>query len=235
MKYESKAIALTYIKQGETSIISKLFTEKKGLQTFIIKGVRKNKSKKKLLFFEPLKLVTINAIYNPKNTLQYLTDITLEKTLKSLKSNLFNTFVATFIAEVMSKVIQYNEKNQNLFIFLWETSVILSNNKNVSDNYTLVFMLNLSKYLGFYPSSNGIEKPFFNLEKGEFSNQSKNLNICLDKKNSSYLKSLLKNEQVNIPKKERSLLLKKLLHYYKIHHYNLSSVKSHLIIESLRK
>ena len=48
MKYKSRAITLTYIKQGESSIISKIFTEKHGLQSFIIKGVRSKRAKKKL-------------------------------------------------------------------------------------------------------------------------------------------------------------------------------------------
>ena len=53
MKYKSPAIALTYIKQGESSIICKVLTLEKGLQTFIVKGVRLKKSKIKLSFFEP--------------------------------------------------------------------------------------------------------------------------------------------------------------------------------------
>ena len=40
MDYKTKAIALTYIKHGETSIISKILTEKKGIQSFIIKNIR---------------------------------------------------------------------------------------------------------------------------------------------------------------------------------------------------
>ena len=42
MKYNSRAIALTYLKYSESSIIVKLFTEEHGLQTFIVKGVRAN-------------------------------------------------------------------------------------------------------------------------------------------------------------------------------------------------
>ena len=51
MKYTSRAIALSYIKQGETSIITKIFTEEKGLQIFIVKGVRSKKAKKKTWAF----------------------------------------------------------------------------------------------------------------------------------------------------------------------------------------
>ena len=47
MKYESKAIVLNYIKHGETSIITKVFTREFGVQSFIVKGVRSKKSRKK--------------------------------------------------------------------------------------------------------------------------------------------------------------------------------------------
>ena len=77
MKYSSRAISLRYIKHGESSIIAKVFTEEKGLQSFIIKGVRNKKSKKKLGLFQALQLSNINAIYLPKKSLQYLTDISL--------------------------------------------------------------------------------------------------------------------------------------------------------------
>ena len=64
MKYKSRAISLTYIKHGNTSIISKIFTEEKGLQTFIIKGVRSKNSKKKLSHFEPLKLLNLDGVFD---------------------------------------------------------------------------------------------------------------------------------------------------------------------------
>ena len=54
MKYKSKGIALTYIKYGETSIISKIFTQELGLQSFIIKGARGKSSKKRVVFLNHL-------------------------------------------------------------------------------------------------------------------------------------------------------------------------------------
>ena len=72
MKYKSKGIALTYIKYGDTSIISKIFTQELGLQSFIIKGARGKSSKKRVVFFEPLTLINITATYNSKKSLQFL-------------------------------------------------------------------------------------------------------------------------------------------------------------------
>ena len=84
MKYKSRAIALTYNKHRESSIISKIFTEEKGLQVFIVKGIRSKKSKNKLVFSQPLQKLNINASLKQKIGLNYLTDISIVKKSNSL-------------------------------------------------------------------------------------------------------------------------------------------------------
>ena len=235
MKYKSRAITLTYIKQGESSIISKIFTEKHGLQSFIIKSVRSKKAKKKLGLFQPLQLVDINATLIPKKGLQYLAEITIIETISTEKINMNKNFLAIFIAEISSKVLQENEQNSGLFKFVWEIKQKLYNANTIDENFALLFMLNLSKYLGFFPSTENINAPFFNLETGEFSGKVFNLNIYLTEEKTTILKHLLLGEKINIPQELKSELLKDIIQYFRLHHYNLSNITSHLIIESLRK
>ena len=106
MKYKSRAIALTYLKHSESSIISKIFTEEKGLQTFIIKGIHTRKSKKKLSHFEPLRLINIDANYNVRRSLQYLEDITIADSFDSTENKMYKSFMAFFIAEVSDKRLE---------------------------------------------------------------------------------------------------------------------------------
>ena len=235
MKYKSRAITLTYIKQGESSIISKIFTEKHGLQSFIVKGVRSKKAKKKLGLFQPLQLVDINATLIPKKGLQYLAEITIIETISTDKINMNKNFLAIFIAEISSKVLQENEQNSGLFKFVWEIKQKLYNANTIDENFALLFMLNLSKYLGFFPSTENINAPFFNLETGEFSGKVFNLNIYLTEEKTTILKHLLLGKKINIPQELKSELLKDIMQYFRLHHYNLSNITSHLIIESLRK
>ena len=235
MKYKSRAITLTYIKQGESSIISKIFTEKHGIQSFIVKGVRSKKAKKKLGLFQPLQLVDINATLIPKKGLQYLAEITIIEAISSDKINMNKKFLAIFIAEISSKVLQENEQNSGLFKFVWEIKQKLYNANTVDENFALLFMLNLSKYLGFFPSTENINAQFFNLETGEFSGKAFNLNIYLTEEKTTILKHLLLGKKINIPQELKSELLKDIIQYFRLHHYNLSNITSHLIIESLRK
>ena len=91
MKYKSQAISLTYIKNGDSSIISKILTKEKGLQAFIVKGVRSKKSKKKLSYFEPLRLLNIDADFNPRKSLQYLEDATIAVNFDNMNCLLYTS------------------------------------------------------------------------------------------------------------------------------------------------
>ena len=151
MKYSSRAIALSYIKHAESSIIAKIFTEEKGLQSFIIKGVRSEKSKKKLGLFQALQLSNINATYLPKKSLQYLTDISLLNSQMEEGINMKKNFLSLFIAEVTSKILHDNEVDKPLFQFLWNLKNALVTSNKIDPNFPILFMIDLSKYMGFYP------------------------------------------------------------------------------------
>ena len=234
MKYKSRAIALSYLKQGESSIIAKIFTEEKGLQSFIIKGVRAKKAKKKLGLFQPLQLLSINATHLPKNSLQYISEIALENTQISDGIHMKKNFLSIFIAEVVSKVLLETEKDKALFKFIWELKIDLNSLEKINPNFPLIFLIRLSEYLGFSPSKEEVNGVYFNMELGQFTNNQHRLDYHVEKENSNYLRELLENKDINIPYQNRNEILLHLIQYYKLQHHELKNMTSHLIIESLR-
>ena len=234
MKYKSRAIALSYLKQGESSIIAKIFTEEKGLQSFIVKGVRAKKAKKKLGLFQPLQLLNINAAHITKNSLQYISEISIEHNQVSDGIDMKKNFISIFVAEVISKVLLETEKDKALFKFIWELKNNLSNFEKINPNFSLIFLIGLSEQLGFLPSKDQIDGDYFNLEFGEFTNNQQQLNYFIKKENSYYLRKLLENKDINIPYKNRNEILLHLIQYYKLQHHELKNMTSHLIIQSLR-
>ena len=234
MKYKSRAIALSYLKQGESSIIAKIFTEEKGLQSFIVKGVRAKKAKKKLGLFQPLQLLNINATHITKNSLQYISEISIEHNQVSDGIDMKKNFISIFVAEVISKVLLETEKDKALFKFIWELKNNLSNYEKINPNFPLIFLIGLSEQLGFLPSKDQIDGDYFNLEFGEFTNNQQQLNHFIKKDNSYYLRKLLENKDINIPYKNRNKILLHLIQYYKLQHHELKNMTSHLIIQSLR-
>tara|TARA_B110000459_G_scaffold857_1_gene865 strand:+ start:2340 stop:3047 length:708 start_codon:yes stop_codon:yes gene_type:complete len=234
MKYKSRAIALSYLKQGESSIIAKIFTEEKGLQSFIIKGVRAKKAKRKLGLFQPLQLLSLNATHFPKKNLQYISEISLEKIQVSDVIDMKKKFIYIFVAEVISKVLLQAEKDEALFKFIWELKINLYSLEKINPNFALIFLIRLSEYLGFTPSKEKINGVYFDMVLGKFTNNKQQLTYFIEKNNSIYLRELLENKEINIPYQNRNQILLHLIQYYKLQHHELKSMTSHLIIESLR-
>ena len=143
IEYKSRAIALTYFKHKENSIISKVFTEEMGLQTFIVNGSYSKKSKKKIAFFQPLETSVINASFSNKNNLQKITEINLPDNSFNIFMSMQNKFIALFIAEVLSKILHENEQDKSLFDFIWNTKSFLAKEKTVSSDFSIIFLLKL--------------------------------------------------------------------------------------------
>ena len=117
MKYKSRAITLHYVKLGESSIIAKILTEEIGLQSFIVKGVRKKKTKNKLVLFQPLNLIVIEANYIAKKNIQTIDDVRLYNARYN-NLDIQKTFLWMFIAEILLNVIKESQPDKNLFKFI---------------------------------------------------------------------------------------------------------------------
>jgi DNA repair protein RecO (recombination protein O) len=143
-------------------------------------------------------------------------------------------FLSLFVAEVSSKILHENEVDKPLFQFLWNLKNTLVSSNEIDPNFPILFMIDLSKYMGFYPLNKEENSIYFNLEFGEFTNSTEQLNYYINEENSHYFKALLNKQKITIPYANRNQLLLDLIDYYKLQHHELKNMTSHLIIESLR-
>lgn len=229
--YSSKAIALKYIKYGDSSIISKMLTLEKGLQSFIVKGVRQKKSKQKLICFEPLKLSEILANHKESSNLQYLKKIDLLENTNYNYINPHANLLSIFIAEIILKTTKENFADKYLFDFVWETKKFLLTKNLIDDDFIFVFLIKLSAYLGFHPSKDSISNPYFDLVKAKFVTTKNNstLNTSL----SNVFRCLIQNQPTTLNTEKKSEVLSCLIKYYKIHSHDLNNLTSQKIIKSI--
>lgn len=231
MNYESRAIALLNHKYGEGAVIAKVFTEEYGLKSFSVKRNKSKKSKNKILLLDKMNLLTINAKNNSKKEIQYLSEINLAYAYQN--TSLKNKLIRLFIAEVLSKALIDSERNINLFQFIWDTNTQIDNLENVNNNFCIIFLIQLSEFLGISPSTENIDLPYFNLNSGNFTNIKNKNEEIIKGEIINYFKRLIIKENVIIPYQSRQELIKILFRYYSIHHINLSNIKSYEVIESL--
>ena len=86
MTESTNGICLHYYKYSESSVIAKIFTERYGMKSYIMKGVRKKKSKKKLNLLHSLNIVELEVSNNDKRQIQYMKSFTNMKNINRCPS-----------------------------------------------------------------------------------------------------------------------------------------------------
>jgi DNA repair protein RecO (recombination protein O) len=219
MLVKTKAIVLSAIKYQEKSLIVKCFTQSDGLKSYFVQSAFSGKkSNQKIAYFQPLTLLEIEASHKNKGTLEHFREIKLATPYRSINTDIIKSTIVIFLSEILHHSIREEEKNETLFSFL-ETALLWLDNHEETANFHLILLLEITKYLGFYPDTSEVDLPFFELNEGMFS-QFHGIS-CLSEHETFLFKKLIDlkfdSDQKVFAGTERQILLKILLDYYSVH------------------
>jgi len=116
---------------------------------------------------------------------------------------------------------------------------LLDNLENGIGNYHIIFLYELSKYLGFYPENNySNQNKYFSLFEGRFYNIKIDNNIFLDEQTSKIIsfmhsKGFSTINDFNFSKIQRNLFLKALIKYYHFQLPEMGKIKSLEILQEV--
>lgn len=153
MLHKTRGVVLSYLKFKESSIIVKIFTEKFGLQSYVVNGVRSAKSRQKMGLYQPLTLVDMVVYHKGDGKLTRISEIKCAVPYKSIPFDLKKITLAIFLAEILEKVLKEEEENLEQFEFLASALCKLDELQEGYQNFHLFFLLQLTRYLGFFPES----------------------------------------------------------------------------------
>jgi DNA repair protein RecO (recombination protein O) len=230
MLITTKAIVLSKLKHKDYDLIVKCYTEQLGIVSFLLKGVLKSKKgHSKVAYFQLLSNLQLIAQHKDNRSLQTIKETRLNYVYASLHTNILKSAMIMFLAEVLSKTLKEEEKNDILFSYI-ETTLLWLDTHSEHSNFHLLFLLNLTKYLGFYPDTNNIENNFFNLKEGLFEFK-KTSDYSISGDNLILLKLLLGTtfdglSSVKINSKQRQSFLNMILLYFELHLGNFKQPKS---------
>ncbi len=152
MTHKTKGIVLRTLKYGETSVISSVYTELFGLQSYIIKGVRQSsrKSQGKSNYFQPGSMLNMVVYHNELKNLQFVREYEWSYLYSDLSFNVIKNAVAMYIVELLQHSLKQPEANPELFYLIEDTLKQLDNGTNTfTANLPLYFTLHLGSELGF--------------------------------------------------------------------------------------
>ena len=238
MLQKTQGIVLNFIRYKETSIITKIYTETFGVQSYIVNGVRGSRGKPgkktptKIAFFQPLTLLDLVVYYKKAGQrfaggLNRISEIKCLEPYQSIPYDFKKSGIGIFMAELLGKVLKEEEENTELFTFLRQSLLLFDHLTSGYENFHLQFMLKLSRYLGFPPGAAKEVNQQLTLAYGGNS---------LDEDEIKALEELIKadySEHVKLNNQIRRNLLENLLRYYQLHVDNLGELKSIQVLREL--
>lgn len=239
MHSKTKAIVLSRLKYQDNDLIVKCYTLDDGPASYLIKGALKSsKGNKKVAYFQPLSLLQIEQTYKGNQSLRYIKELKPLIIYSTLHTDIFKSSIVMFLSEILSSVLKEEHPNPELFEFLENSFQLLDIEEHYS-NFHLLFLLKLTRFLGFSPDDSDIELPYFNLENGMFEDVEKAY-YSISGKNVEILKTLLGTnfvaiKPIHISASQRQTFLSVLMLYYELHLGNFKKPKSLQIFNQIFK
>src|SRR5690606_18874649 len=119
MQHKTRGIVLKTTKYSESSLVVQVFTEKFGVQSYLVNGARKPKAKIGASLLQPLHLLEM-VVYRRENTsLQRIADARQMPPLQSIPYDSIKRTVTLFLNEVLYKSLRQQTADDSLFNFLF--------------------------------------------------------------------------------------------------------------------
>lgn len=149
MLYKTRGIVFRFTKYGETSIIVNIFTDLFGLQSYIVNGVRSKSSKSKIALYQPLTLLDMVVYFRENANINRIKEAKCLQPYLTIPYDVKKSSIAIFINEVLNKTVKEESHAHELFDFLYYSMQVFDALHREFENFHLVFLLKLSRFLGF--------------------------------------------------------------------------------------
>jgi DNA repair protein RecO (recombination protein O) len=239
MLHKTPGIVLKTTNYAESSVVAKIYTEKFGLQSYMINGVKKPSAKIRMNMLQALSLLDMVVYHKQNGSIQRISEARATPLLQTIPYDIVKSSIGIFINEMLYKSLKQPAHEPQLFNFLQNAILFLDQTSTNCSNFSLVFLLKLTSFLGFNPDISFADTyGYFDLLNGGFTNGLPVHPHYLDGK---YIVdwvdllhcSLSESHLLKLNALQRRFLLSKIILYYSLHIENFGIVNSHLVLEEI--
>ncbi|HVW98415.1 MAG TPA: DNA repair protein RecO [Mucilaginibacter sp.] len=236
--HKTRGIVFKTTDYSESSVVVQVFTEKFGLQAYLVNGAKKPKAKIGYNMLQPLHLLEMVVYHKEAGGIQRIKELKNIPVLLSVPYDIIKSCMALFLNEVLYKAVKQQSPDENLFDFIFTAIEWLDHQENAPSNYHLLFLIRLSRYLGFFPDRSVAGEDYFDLKNGTFSKFKPDSVFYLSPPHTSNFVRLIQCKfedmgGVKLSNAERRYLIGKLLDYYALHVEGFGNIRSHEVLEEV--
>lgn len=214
---------LRVLKYGEQKMIIDLFTESDGRVSIVTHIPKTPKGKLKKQYFQPLNLLEVELDIRPKTQLQHLRDARIAEPYASIPFDPYKLSIALFLAEFLYYSTRGEQQNEALFAYLQHSILWLDGCKESFANFHLVFMMRLTRFIGFFPFLEDYhDGDVFDLRAGTFASNAPMHTDFIPAVDAARIGTLMRMnyESMHLFKMnhdDRNRIVDVLVHYYRLH------------------
>lgn len=239
MLTKTRAIVLKMLKYGEQKMVIDLFTESDGRVSIVTLIPKTVKGKLKKQYFQPLNILDVELDIRPKAQLQHLRDARIAVPFSSIPFDPYKLSIVLFLAEFLHYSTRSEQQNKALFTYLEHSILWLDGCKESFANFHLVFMMRMSRFIGFFPYIEDYQEgDYFDLRAASFTAHAPLHADFLDREDSSRINTLMRMnyESMHLFKmshEDRNRIIDVLITYYRLHVPDFPELKSLQVMKEL--
>lgn len=229
--YITEGIVFRTVKYRETSIVVDIYTEEKGLRSFICHGIRSSK-KSTMGIYQPMNILELVCNEKDADKLAYTKEVKMSIHYKKLYNEMPRMALAIFSIEVIRNSIKEQEADKEVYAFTKKWLLYLDEISKVAPLASIFFLIKLSGLLGFEISIDryGPHFPRLDLEEGVFTSDTESSTVLSDSMSSLIVEvsctDLCNLDKIQSNNIDKYTIIVKLLRYFAIHISGFRTIKS---------
>lgn len=235
----TRGLVLRTVKYGDSSLITDVFTETGGVRSFVVRLPRTGKGSVRGSLFRPLCWIEFDYEYRPKVALQKMRDVHLCFSYSSLPYEPFKSAIALFLAEFLYWALRHEACNPPLFTYIYNSLQWLDRCEGGYANFHLVFVTRLTRFLGFYPNTEGYCRgDFFDMQNACFTGRRPFHSAYLEEKEAALVPLMMRMRYDTMHKfvfsrVQRNRYLVIINDYYRLHIPDFPELKSWEVLKEV--
>jgi len=239
MQTKTEAIVLHSIKYGETRMIVDVFTRSQGRLSLIVSIPKSSRAKVRKQLFQPLTLLEAEIDIRPKAQLHKLKDVRLAVPFVSIPFDPNKLAITLFVSEFLYHSLRSEQCNEPLFDYISSSVEWLDGQTERFANFHLVFLMRLSRFLGFYPNLDDYKSgDYFDLRESTFCALPPKHHDFLKPEEAGKLQLMMRMDYATmhlfrLSHLDRDRLLEVAVAYYRLHLPSFPELKSLAVLREL--
>jgi DNA repair protein RecO (recombination protein O) len=239
MLIKSRGIVLRSLKYEDATLIVDLFTEVQGRMSFMVHLPKSKGAIIKKRLFQPMSILDMECDIRPNSKLQHFKEVRLSVPYMNLPFDAYKLSISFFVAEFLYFALKGEQQNVPLFSYLVNSLCWLDSSERSYSNFHLVFLMRLSRFLGFYPNLDGYRTgDYFDLRNSCFTSVRPAHGDFLEPTEAARIHVLMRMNYETMhlyamSREERNRCIEVMITYYRLHIPGFPELKSLEVLREL--